>query len=181
MRPHYHGLLVGLSDISIHAPTWGATPSSNPHRRPPRISIHAPTWGATRLSVDRLELQQFQSTHPRGVRQEQQYEWNPKLFISIHAPTWGATLIQKPLCVPPRNFNPRTHVGCDTAGMEQVPDDLIFQSTHPRGVRLPCCQRCAQTDNFNPRTHVGCDIIVQTGLCNFRISIHAPTWGATLR
>ena len=34
--------------------------------------------------------------------------------ISIHAPTWGATsrLIRHNISLP--NFNPRTHVGCDS-------------------------------------------------------------------
>ena len=33
--------------------------------------------------------------------------------ISIHAPTWGAT--SNYLCiVNDKDFNPRTHVGCDT-------------------------------------------------------------------
>ena len=37
---------------------------------------------------------------------------------------------------------------------------LIFQSTHPRRVRLPIRRKsgCA-TNNFNPRTHEGCDVI----------------------
>ena len=77
-----------------------------------------------------------------------------------------------------------------------------FQSTHPRGVRLtrlrrPCFRRyfnprthvgCDnapkftfdEINDFNPRTHVGCDVIRrQFGLEFLRISIHAPTWGAT--
>ena len=35
--------------------------------------------------------------------------------------------------------------------------------------------------DFNPRTHVGCDFMQQ--LCNSEtsISIHAPTWGATVK
>ena len=81
----------------------------------------------------------------------------------------------------------------------------MFQSTHPRGVRLrvlasvrPCHAR------FNPRTRVGCDAVwqkmvdemlcfnprtrvgcdnhaEQTFLVVARVSIHAPAWGATRR
>ena len=56
------------------------------------------------------------------------------------------------------NFNPRTHVGCDSDK---------GRPSHRKG-------------NFNPRTHVGCDR--NTGWsydARIHISIHAPTWGAT--
>ena len=33
-------------------------------------------------------------------------------------------------------FNPRTRVGCDTASMSVLSTVRLFQSTHPRGVRL---------------------------------------------
>ena len=36
-----------LGDISIHAPTRGATPDREPGNGQPEISIHAPTRGAT--------------------------------------------------------------------------------------------------------------------------------------
>ena len=55
--------------------------------------------------------------------------------ISIHAPTWGATLAQR-----------------------EALTKLLFQSTHPRGVRHKGATRAdTKPDNFNPRTHVGCD------------------------
>ena len=55
--------------------------------------------------------------------------------ISIHAPTWGATQPLLKSIGGTKNFNPRTHVGCD-----------IFVGVN---VYLYC--------DFNPRTHVGCD------------------------
>ena len=62
-------ILVQISEISIHAPQWGATGPAQRLRESHRISIHAPQWGATRRSrkADDGEL------------------------ISIHAPQWGAT------------------------------------------------------------------------------------------
>ena len=39
----YDAVLV----ISIHAPTWGATPTTMELTNASGISIHAPTWGAT--------------------------------------------------------------------------------------------------------------------------------------
>ena len=79
------------TDISIHAPTWGATSMGFDVLSGAIISIHAPTWGATQTLLPCLI-------------------WS---LISIHAPTWGATM----LCVMCLTFR-------------------LFQSTHPRGVRL---------------------------------------------
>ena len=55
-------------------------------------------------------------------------------------------------------FNPRTHKGCDTR-------------TH----RLSLLQRFS----FNPRTHKGCDLCTTSMRAGVRVSIHAPTRGAT--
>ena len=57
----------------------------------------------------------------------------------------------------PRCFNPRTHMGCDRYV--------------PPGIR--------QRNGFNPRTHMGCDRIWRVPRQGVRVSIHAPTWGAT--
>ena len=100
-----------------------------------RISIHAPTWGATEKTVTLSNPKRFQSTHPRGVR------------LSGN--------IEKQLRP---NFNPRTHVGCDSSKQTQVSTQRAFQSTHPRGVRLCPYSYCFHTPYFNPRTHVGCDL-----------------------
>ena len=82
---------INKKKISIHAPTWGATRSGSQDARGKSISIHAPTWGATAIKDCCCQTQQFQSTHPRGVRRG-------------CGETTRAT----------SNFNPRTHVGCDT-------------------------------------------------------------------
>ena len=55
-----------------------------------------------------------------------------------------------------------------------------FQSTHPRGVRQNVIKMIGLYGYFNPRTHVGCDEIQADRHCSPRISIHAPTWGATI-
>ena len=102
--------------------------------------------------------QSFQSTHPRGVRQDKRDAWVREYPISIHAPTWGAT------------YNPN-----------HVAPPEIFQSTHPRGVRQTGRTCGRRRKDFNPRTHVGCDSHHDKNFLIFSISIHAPTWGATLR
>ena len=76
--------------------------------------------------------------------------------VSIHAPTRGAT-----------------HITFATSTGQK------FQSTHPRGVRLN--SQCDKTLilGFNPRTHEGCDLRRATALQRYKVSIHAPTRGAT--
>ena len=56
-----------------------------------------------------------------------------------------------------------------------------FQSTHPRGVRRGIANRILQRNSFNPRTHEGCDSSSSQQTCIIKVSIHAPTRGATER
>ena len=100
------------------------------------VSIHAPAWGAT----------------PRIALLARQYA------VSIHAPAWGATGAWIKGHARMSCFNPRTRVGCDVKNLLKFSQKALFQSTHPRGVRLPCTPE------------------VIRGLF---VSIHAPAWGAT--
>ena len=100
--------------------------------------------------------------------------------VSIHAPTWGATgLHQLPKYVI-QSFNPRTHMGCD------LPNNLhdgYTQGFNPRthmGCDILTSSAMFILDSFNPRTHMGCDIYVSRYHHGMMVSIHAPTWGATL-
>mgnify|MGYP007066360726 CR=1 FL=1 len=77
--------------------------------------------------------------------------------VSIHAPTRGATAVPRLRFVRFRGFNPRTHEGCDQ-----------FNLVTPL---LPA--------SFNPRTHEGCDCLRATFEPLAKVSIHAPTRGAT--
>ena len=57
----------------------------------------------------------------------------------------------------------------------------MFQSTHPHGVRRfrTTMTLCAKW-SFNPRTHTGCDAMLGGEYFNWhQVSIHAPTRGAT--
>ena len=141
--------------ISIHAPTWGATLGPHQGRAVGEISIHAPTWGATFPRPGVPPRREFQSTHPRGVRQEmpgsqqskrdfnprthvgcdmEQQSTNAKLIISIHAPTWGATYYYKYVipCVVISIHAPTWGATSSSGSSSSV---IKFQSTHPRGVR----------------------------------------------
>ena len=150
-------------------------------RRPrtPQVSIHAPAWGAT-LSFFLLEVSyKFQSTHPHGVRrscadscQSRRRSFNPRTRM-------GCDRVSNVLRRVNRGFNPRTRMGCDprkpfavppltvsihapawgaTNGLDTVKERVLFQSTHPHGVR---------------------HFIRDRGIQSRSVSIHAPAWGAT--
>ncbi len=78
--------------------------------------------------------------------------------VSIHAPAGGATPLWmgRPDLV--TGFNPRTRGGCDVSSLIPFSPSSMFQSTHPRGVRLRMRRwmRCSSA-SFNPRTRGGCD------------------------
>ena len=145
------------------------------------ISIHAPTWGATPCNFPGwCGRSPFQSTHPRGVRPAQRAadreldNFNPRTHvgcdvirlplrgifaISIHAPTWGATF--------------------EFTGELSA---LVFQSTHPRGVRPYLAEHYAEKIKFQSTHPRGVRRREQVRGRDVRlISIHAPTWGATVK
>ena len=122
----------------------------------------------------------FQSTHPRGVRHSCPSRYVQTRTVSIHAPTRGATQsmrrncrhLQKFQSTHPRgvrrcpavvvfnacrSFNPRTHEGCDFKILRESPN----------------------LTGFNPRTHEGCDTPKALHGAGTKVSIHAPTRGAT--
>ena len=169
-------------DVSIHAPAWGATDAktlfvTDPSGFNPRTRVGCDAM--TRSLSSRLAL--FQSTHPRGVRRDDQiafqqvglvsihapawgatdmlFWWDAEQRVSIHAPAWGATKARPLFAIVIAGFNPRTRVGCDRPCGGRSSARRRFQSTHPRGVRR--------------------DMARQPGDW-LTVSIHAPAWGATL-
>ena len=143
-------------DVSIHAPTRGATIPAWILPSCCNVSIHAPTRGATLKDVAPPDLQD--SFNPRtheGCDREIQNS-NDWSFVSIHAPTRGATsptwAVYICRCVsihaPTRGATPEN---------PKYQKEQKFQSTHPRGVRQG----------------------VTSILSNGKVSIHAPTRGAT--
>jgi len=167
------------NDVSIHAPTWGATSALVFALYRQRVSIHAPTWGATHSRGVQLHFMGVSIHAPTwGATLFFVYSL-PLLTVSIHAPTWGATYQQSGHGGLGGSFNPRTHVGCDDFDQAAFRRFKMFQSTHPRGVRrMKRTQRLRQR-SFNPRTHVGCDYLPTYLSYTENVSIHAPTWGAT--
>ena len=193
----------GCKNISIHAPARGATLSWAYGNADDFISIHAPARGATvaqapnqcyhsyfnprsregsdkRRRSSQASRIRFQSTLPRGERQEKAQLCTDATTISIHAPARGAT-DRAP--VRPAAFGISIHApargatGCSnqrpgiwtisihapargaTVLAPVAPaQKQKFQSTLPRGERL---NRLVLVDTF------------------VDISIHAPARGAT--
>ena len=99
--------------------------------------------------------------------------FNPRTHVGCDSTPWSLGSILT-------SFNPRTHVGCDKEAIANI-RTFMFQSTHPRGVRRKDLETISRTASFNPRTHVGCDLRIHDGAEELGVSIHAPTWGATIR
>ena len=141
------------------------------------VSIHAPTGGATSRNEQAAREQKFQFTRPRGARLVQPRRPQDGT-VSIHAPTGGATFSSSPPSqsrqfqfTRPRGarpvrtgrgdgalrFNSRAHGGRDFAqdGKRWI---VQFQFTRPRGAR----------QKFGENAYI------------LLVSIHAPTGGATL-
>ena len=69
------GKPIRVIHVSIHAPTRGATLLINANLYlPDLVSIHAPTRGATLFSCMSCKYNEFQSTHPHGVRRHSHSE-----------------------------------------------------------------------------------------------------------
>ena len=164
------------------------------------VSIHAPTWGATEAANFDWFAQVFQSTRPRGARQKETGFYS-SFDVSIHAPTWGATLeyvdehdsqmvfqstrprgarqhsrcnIRSTPC-----FNPRAHVGRDCYRAGWRSGAMGFQSTRPRGARPLGNDHQLKHVWFQSTRPRGARLRQHRQSQLHEVSIHAPTWGAT--
>ena len=170
-----------------------------------------------------VDLERFQSTHPRGVRRSPRCRmrsrpgfnprthegcdplahlcsrccscFNPrthegcdleidtpmKLALGFNPRTHeGCDTGLRSWWQPWQSFNPRTHEGCDNGRPACGIDE--FSSFNPRtheGCDTMCGRSWSTITSFNPRTHEGCDELPGHTLTNPRVSIHAPTRGAT--
>ena len=121
------------------------------------VSIHAPVWGATYMPYLVAQGYGFQSTHPCGVRPVTRnfvmdcQSFNPRTRVGCD---YSNLINLRQL----NSFNPRTRVGCDCTRQVLLIARLMFQSTHPCGVRLIINRVIFTIARFNPRTRVGCDI-----------------------
>ena len=157
MRPN----CSACGEVSIHAPTRGATPNIRRIDTLARFQSTHP-HEVRHPNIRRIDtLVRFQSTHPHEVRQEiLEYEKQSQKVVSIHAPTRGATTLFHFPGLQPVRFNPRTHTRCDKIDTLNVELDKAFQSTHPHEVRRHTLLTIAPgIPRFNPRTHTRCDSV----------------------
>ncbi len=123
--------------VSIHAPAWGATPSSARRRWHPKGFNPRPRVGGdARRSVILLRRPMFQSTPPRGGRQVYPRGGRSGARVSIHAPAWGATLSFALFMSSSRFQSTPPRGGRQTAALDGSSCSSLFQSTPPRGGRL---------------------------------------------
>ena len=156
-RHRRHVMTRRATNVSIHAPAWGATGVGVDRVPQVCVSIHAPAWGATIGDRSRLTMM---------------------VKVSIHAPAWGATRRCEASAIA-TSFNPRSRVGSDRRAPDHWPtcvrfnprsrvgSDLRatrpqtvsrFQSTLPRGERRATASSAADRgSSFNPRSRVGSD------------------------
>ena len=145
-----------------------------------QISIHVPAWGTTDVFNMPEFSSVFQSTFPRGERQNIFLSTLALIPISIHVPAWGTTVMPYYFSFPVSisihvpawettiafsfkfpaifNFNPRSRVGNDINSGIEYQVFLQFQSTFPRGERQGFSLLCPPAPG---------------------ISIHVPAWGTT--
>ena len=120
------------------------------------ISIHVPSWGTTIFTRRQPPCILFQSTFPRGERQNE-----PVNLKQID------------------NFNPRSLVGNDHL-LHHCPENIV--NFNPRSL-VGNDARSGDTVKFifyfNPRSLVGNDFLSGPGPPDRRISIHVPSWGTT--
>ena len=189
--------------ISIHAPTWGATLAGVSISSSSLFQSTHPRGVRLDSRHETREDAEFQSTHPRGVRHSVMFFSRKDLDISIHAPTWGATPTTIAMAAMivfqsthPRGVRPTinkslligsvfqsTHPrGVRLTNVNLTSAQNVFQSTHPRGVRL-CRLNSGLIALLFQSTHprgVRLNLLVAYARKKW-ISIHAPTWGATVK
>ena len=147
-----------LSLVSIHAPGRGATERQQTSLRTLRVSIHAPGRGATSTEWKQGDkFQEFQFTHPGGVRQ-----LCSLVGISIEEFQFthpgGVRRLRSRTDYQGSCFNSRTREGCDFPPLRPPGASRRFQFTHPGGVRPKEKKGTLQrAKSFNSRTREGCD------------------------
>ena len=168
-----------MAGVSIHAPTWGATMIQCRFIQRTLVSIHAPTWGATDHRA--CSAHSYRGFNPRSHMgsDDNDPDHHDLKRVSIHAPTWGATQ---------RTYQDvkqhRVSIHAPTWGATQAQarqrKDGKFQSTLPHGERLSAYHQAYVCNRFNPRSHMGSDLLLYPLVYARYVSIHAPTWGATV-
>ena len=146
------------------------------------ISIHAPTRGATLYYLPVENLDVFQSTLPRGERRTVELELTENLTISIHAPTRGATLLYIAFVFPSLISIHAPTRGATINGVRAWSDANEISIHAPtRGATYLLHQLQQQNQiSIHAPTRGATNYTVEE-ITIPEISIHAPTRGATER
>ena len=160
-----HGGRPAPFPVQSHASRFQSTPPHGGRRgTSPRwwyaheVSIHAPTWGATKINELCTKLESVSIHAPTWGATVVNHLLHFLKGVSIHAPTWGATIAVGVGSIPWNCFNPRPHMGGDDGNQRKKALSILFQSTPPHGGRPESAYLPAL----------------------LQVSIHAPTWGATI-
>ena len=145
------------------------------------VSIHAPTRGATFVPAEPEQCCcEFQSTRPRGARHADVVVVALPRLVSIHAPTRGATLARAPAHGRDARFNPRAHAGRDPWSNLPTSATLSFNPrAHAGRDELPLAYMLAEGVVSIHAPTRGATPAKERLLQRFTVSIHAPTRGAT--
>ena len=187
--------------VSTHAPARGATVDSEKFYWYDEVSTHAPARGATKNRTTYVSnrpsfnprtrtgcdpapfplLPFLPCFNPRtrtgcdlrGIQLSKVHSrFNPRTRTGCDVFIFSAPLFYF-------RFNPRTRTGCDVTTSPKLLPVILFQPTHPHGVRLALHNPVDEPLRFNPRTRTGCD----PENCGLRhpvlVSTHAPARGAT--
>ena len=145
------------SEVSIHAPAWGATSGLQAvglhlTRFNPRPRVGGDVQGV----LERHSMQGF-NPGPRvgGDGSPQQAGGLPG--VSIHAPAWGATLSDEGQGHGANCFNPRPRVGGDSPWQTRCPNPQVSIHAPVWGATATFGMRSSLTVSFNPRPRVGGD------------------------
>ncbi len=145
-----------------------------------KISIHAPTWGATLASASNIgsHFDFNPRTHLGCDHQaKSQRLWSPYFNPRTHL---GCDKITDTAGKAGKDFNPRTHLGCDYVKKVFIKQRNKFQSTHPLGVRQTVRRSVGTTIAISIHAPTwGATVYGKDNVTGTAISIHAPTWGAT--
>ena len=156
-RPHARGDQGsrgshGRQEVSIHAPTRGATAVHQHLLRALRVSIHAPTRGATATPTDAPVLARVSIHAPtRGATGPS--GWRGAFdTVSIHAPTRGATKLAEHFGISQEFRSTPPREGRPTSSWWRTPWKSFDPRPHARGDGDGRAVRYA-SDGFDPRPH----------------------------
>ena len=200
-RPQIERQRLLAERVSIHASAWEATSNWRRVVSTRAVSIHASAWEATKAKIVSKASDRFQSTPPRGRRQQGLIA-GIKLGVFQSTPPRGRRLRNRYALWWRSWFQSTPPRGRRLDGQYRDTQDQKFQSTPPRGRRLRSNAMrkvynqvsihasaweatrlggnlAAFPIGFNPRLRVGGDNSTVACTTSFLVSIHASAWEAT--